>query len=39
MLERLRERIEAASMLVTFNGKSFDMPLLRTRFVMTRRCV
>jgi hypothetical protein len=25
-----------ASMLVTFNGKSFDMPLLRTRFVMTR---
>jgi cephalosporin hydroxylase/uncharacterized protein YprB with RNaseH-like and TPR domain len=36
MLERVRERIEAASMLVTFNGKSFDMPLLRTRFVMTR---
>ena len=37
MLERLRERIEGASMLVTFNGKSFDMPLLRTRFVMTRQ--
>jgi uncharacterized protein YprB with RNaseH-like and TPR domain len=37
MLQRLRERIEAASMLVTFNGKSFDMPLLRTRFVMTRQ--
>jgi len=36
MLARLRERIEAASMLVTFNGKSFDMPLLRTRFVMAR---
>jgi len=36
MLERLRERIEAASMLVTFNGKSFDMPLLRTRFVLAR---
>jgi len=36
MLERLRERIAAASMLVTFNGKSFDMPLLRTRFVMAR---
>ena len=34
MLERVRERIEAASMIVTFNGKSFDMPLLRTRFVM-----
>jgi uncharacterized protein YprB with RNaseH-like and TPR domain len=36
MLERVRERIEAASMLVTFNGKSFDLPLLRTRFVMAR---
>jgi uncharacterized protein YprB with RNaseH-like and TPR domain len=34
MLERVRERIASASMLVTFNGKSFDMPLLRTRFVM-----
>jgi uncharacterized protein len=34
MLERLRTRIAAASMLVTFNGKSFDLPLLRTRFVM-----
>jgi uncharacterized protein YprB with RNaseH-like and TPR domain len=36
MLARLRERLAAASMLVTFNGKSFDMPLLRTRFVMAR---
>jgi tetratricopeptide (TPR) repeat protein len=36
MLERLRARVEAASMLVTFNGKAFDLPLLRTRFVMTR---
>jgi uncharacterized protein YprB with RNaseH-like and TPR domain len=36
MLERVRARVEAASMLVTFNGKSFDMPLLRTRFVMAR---
>src|SRR6202012_4449654 len=34
MLERVRERIAASSMIVTFNGKSFDMPLLRTRFVM-----
>jgi hypothetical protein len=34
MLDRVRERMLAASMLVTFNGKSFDMPLLRTRFVM-----
>jgi hypothetical protein len=36
MLARVRERIRGASMLVTFNGKSFDMPLLRTRFVMAR---
>jgi uncharacterized protein YprB with RNaseH-like and TPR domain len=36
MLARVKERLEHASMLVTFNGKSFDMPLLRTRFVMAR---
>jgi uncharacterized protein YprB with RNaseH-like and TPR domain len=36
MLAHVRERICAASMLVTFNGKSFDMPLLRTRFLMAR---
>jgi uncharacterized protein YprB with RNaseH-like and TPR domain len=36
VLERVRDRIAAASMLVTFNGKSFDLPLLRTRFVMCR---
>jgi hypothetical protein len=36
MLEHVRKRIEAASMLVTFNGKAFDLPLLRTRFVMAR---
>ena len=36
MLERLADRVRQASMLVTFNGKSFDMPLLRTRFVMAR---
>jgi hypothetical protein len=36
MLQHVRGRIEAASMLVTFNGKSFDMPLLRTRFAMAR---
>ncbi len=36
MLAHVRERIEAASALVTFNGKSFDMPLLRTRFMMAR---
>ena len=37
MLARVAERISAAKMLVTFNGKSFDMPVLRTRFVMARR--
>lgn len=36
MLERVRDRIRAASLIVTFNGKSFDLPLLRTRFVMAR---
>jgi hypothetical protein len=36
MLAHVRDRIAAASMLVTFNGKSFDLPLLRTRFVMAR---
>jgi hypothetical protein len=36
MLALLTKRIEAASMIVTYNGKSFDMPLLRTRYVMNR---
>ena len=36
MLAHVAGRIREASMLVTFNGKSFDMPLLRTRFVMAR---
>lgn len=36
VLARVKERLERASMLVTFNGKSFDMPVLRTRFVMGR---
>ena len=36
MLEHLATRIRAASCLVTFNGKSFDMPLLRTRFRMAK---
>lgn len=37
VLARVAERIRQASMLVTFNGKSFDMPVLRTRFVMGRQ--
>jgi uncharacterized protein YprB with RNaseH-like and TPR domain len=36
MLTALRERVEQASALVTFNGKSFDWPLLRARYVMNR---
>jgi uncharacterized protein len=34
VLARIAERLAAASMIVTFNGKSFDLPVLRTRFVM-----
>jgi uncharacterized protein YprB with RNaseH-like and TPR domain len=36
MLARLAERIAASSCLVTYNGKAFDWPLLRTRAVMNR---
>lgn len=36
VLARVRERIEACALMVTYNGKSFDLPLLRTRFVMNR---
>jgi uncharacterized protein YprB with RNaseH-like and TPR domain len=36
VLARVSERIESASHLVTYNGKSFDLPLLRTRFAMAR---
>lgn len=36
MLALLAERIAEASMIITYNGKAFDMPLLRTRFVMNR---
>jgi uncharacterized protein YprB with RNaseH-like and TPR domain len=36
MLARVVELLSRASMLVTFNGKSFDWPLLRTRLVMNR---
>src|SRR5262249_57496902 len=33
----LRRVLERASGLVTFNGATFDLPLLETRFLMTRR--
>lgn len=36
MLHWLRERIAQSSCIVTFNGKTFDWPLLRNRFVMNR---
>lgn len=36
LLELVRERLQDASMIVTYNGKAFDLPLLRTRFVMNR---
>lgn len=37
MLEHLEMRLRAASFLVTFNGKSFDIPLLKTRFALNRK--
>ena len=36
LLVALAERIAARPVLVTFNGKSFDWPLLETRYRMTR---
>jgi uncharacterized protein len=36
LLRVLAERMAESSGLVTFNGKSFDWPLLRTRFVLNR---
>lgn len=36
MLARLAERLAWASCIVTYNGKSFDWPLIRTRAVMNR---
>lgn len=36
MLHRLAERMAEASCMVTYNGKSFDWPLLRNRFVLNR---
>jgi uncharacterized protein len=36
LLLELAERLERRRVLVTFNGKSFDWPLLQTRYRMTR---
>lgn len=37
LLEALDARLSTAKLLVTFNGKSFDWPLLMGRYVMNRR--
>ena len=36
LLQALAERLSERRVLVTFNGKSFDWPLLETRYRMTR---
>jgi uncharacterized protein len=36
LLERVAERIAAASLIISFNGKAFDRPLLDGRYVMNR---
>jgi len=37
LVDAVRERIAACEMVVTYNGKAFDLPLLASRAVMTRR--
>lgn len=39
MLRHVASRIANASAVVSFNGKSFDWPLLRTRFLLSRLAV
>jgi uncharacterized protein YprB with RNaseH-like and TPR domain len=34
MLEELARELEGSRVLVTFNGKAFDMPVIRNRFIM-----
>ncbi len=36
-LDALGELLDGLDAIVSFNGKSFDMPLLETRFIMTRQ--
>lgn len=36
MLRQLAARMQRFTVICTFNGKSFDIPLLRSRFVMNR---
>ncbi len=37
LLEALTERVNRADLLVSYNGKAFDLPLLNGRMVMNRR--
>ena len=37
MLDALEADLQACDVLVTYNGKSFDVPLLDTRYLMNRR--
>ena len=37
LLSALEQRLTRTDLLVSYNGKSFDWPLLKTRFVMNRR--
>jgi uncharacterized protein YprB with RNaseH-like and TPR domain len=37
MLDLLRDKFQAHRYLVSFNGKSFDIPLLNTRFILNRQ--
>jgi uncharacterized protein YprB with RNaseH-like and TPR domain len=37
MLQALGELLDGLEAVVSFNGKSFDMPLLETRFIMARQ--
>lgn len=36
VLKRVQQDLRACQALVTYNGRSFDMPLLQTRFIMQR---
>ncbi len=36
VLYRIADRLAWASVVVSYNGKSFDLPLLRTRFILNR---
>lgn len=35
-LDEIRQLLQPFSILVTFNGKSFDLPLLQTRFILNQ---